>query len=451
MMLDDHDQKALAFAHAALGQGIREAEAALAQSPGIGSSSLHVAAMRGDEESVRTLLEAAPSSVDLPLGPDWRPLFLLAHSHYARPGAPGAQGVLNCADLLLSLGADPTLGCAEGDLPGGIATALCGAAGTGNLELCELLLARGAKADDGASLFLAVAAENWECARVLQEGGAPLGPSAAANGQAVLHWMLDFRCVRPAVQRLLDDGADPNLRVGKYGETALHVAVRRRRIELIDPLLAAGAEIDAETTGGLSAWRHALRRPFEEICERLAERGSSTVQTPGDELAAALLASDMDRARAKLACAAVDKWCAEERRVLCDLASQGNAEATLFLLDAGVDIESRGLDEGTALHQTAWFGQPEVARLLVERGARLDARCDIHNSTPLAWVAHGSRWAGEAGKRQDDYVEIAELLMAAGAPLPGPSDQHDHPQLAQASDRVRAVLATSGTGPAGPG
>jgi len=448
-MLDD-DTQVLAFVQAALGQGIREAEALLAKNPEIGDTSLHVAAIRGDEETVASLLHAAPSTFDMELGPNWRPLLLLAHSHYASPDSPGAEGVLGCAKLLLSAGADAMRGLPDDDIPGGIATPLCGAAGTGNLELCEVLLARGAIADDGAALFLAVAAENWDCARALRAAGAPLGPSAAAGGQTPLHWMLDVRSVPAAIQRLLDDGADPNVRVGERGETALHVAVRRRRLELIDPLIAAGAKVDAETTGGMTAWRHALRRPFQEICARLAKHGASTEVTSGDELALALHLGDLDTARSKLAAAALETWSAEECRLLPDVASAGNFEAMQFLLDGGLDIASRGLDGGTALHQAAWFGQPVIARLLVERGAPLGVRGDVHDSTPLGWLAHGSRWSGGADARQDDYTQVAEILMAAGAPLPGAADRHDHPQLAQASDAVRAVLLKGERGPGGP-
>ena len=41
------------------------------------------------------------------------------------------------------------------------------------------------------------------------------------------------------------------------------------------------------------------------------------------------------------------------------------------------------------LHQAAWFGQPDNARLLIEAGAPLDVFDSVHESSPLGWAAHG--------------------------------------------------------------
>ncbi|TDI46177.1 MAG: ankyrin repeat domain-containing protein [Acidobacteria bacterium] len=60
------------------------------------------------------------------------------------------------------------------------------------------------------------------------------------------------------------------MRIGPRGETALHVAVRRRRLDMVDPLLDAGAEIGAATTGGKTARVHAYRRGTDEAAEVLA-------------------------------------------------------------------------------------------------------------------------------------------------------------------------------------
>ena len=72
---------------------------------------------------------------------------------------------------------------------------------------------------------------------------------------------------------------------------------------------------------------------------------------------------------------------------------------------------------------------------------------DEHDSTPLGWVTHGSRYSGGADERQDVYVELAELLLEAGAPLPGPDDTWDHEQHAEATEPVAAVLTRHGWKP----
>ncbi len=61
---------------------------------------------------------------------------------------------------------------------------------------------------------------------------------------------------------------------------------------------------------------------------------------------------------------------------------------------------------GTPLHQAVLAGNQTVVRLLVARGARLDIRDAIWQSTPLGWALYGG------GKAR---VEMAECLRSLGA------------------------------------
>lgn len=333
----------------------------------------------------------------------------------------------------------------EDELPGGHLTLLAVAGATGNTQLCRTLLEAGAAADDGVSLFVAAAAQRWDCVTTLVAHGGDLS-STDANGRFTpLHWILDLHYTRPALEGILAAGADPNRRAGELQESAIHVAVRRRRLDAVELLYRAGAQLEARTAGGMTAYRHAVRRHFTEVAQKLAELGARTTKTPGDRLAAALHEGRIEDAGALLAgdpgLAPVNP---EEARLLADLATSGKVDAVRLLLDHGVEITSRGLDGGTALHQAAWFGQPRVARLLVERGAPLDIRGDDYDCTALGWVAHGSRFSGGAAERGDAYVEVAEILLDAGAPLPRAAERHDRAQFAQASDAVAAVLRRYG-------
>ncbi len=309
----------------------------------------------------------------------------------------------------------------------------------------QLLLRHGADPNDGRALFAALEGERLALLDALLEAGGDATTTANPRGRSVLHFALDV-CWRPsAVERLLERGADPNARAGPLEESALHVAVRRRRLDAVELLLAHGADVDARTRGGDTAWRHATRRPFPEIAKRLAERGADTTPQPADELALALLARDLDAAAAVVRAHpdVVRDLVPEEARLLADLAGQGNAESVRFLVDHGAGLEARGLDGGTPLAQCGWFGTPEVARLLIERGADVHARGCDHDSTPLGWAAHGSRYSGGAESRQDAYVALIDLLLDAGATLAHPLDPPGAPGkwiLAAASERVAARL-----------
>jgi ankyrin repeat protein len=245
---------------------------------------------------------------------------------------------------------------------------------------------------------------------------------------------------------LLERGVDPNARWGPLEETVLHTAVRRRRLDAVQVLLAHGAEVDAATRHGDTAWRHALRRPFPEVAACLAAHGARTETTPADDLAVALLGLDLEGAAAVLRAhpSVIADLVPEEARLLGDLAGQGKVESVRFLLEHGADLEARGLDGGTPLQQTAWFGTPAVTRLLLERGADANATGCDHRSTPMGWLAHGSRYSGGAQARQEAYLEVLELLLAAGARLDLPWDPPDRPGAgvrADASERVRERLA----------
>ena len=66
------------------------------------------------------------------------------------------------------------------------------------------------------------------------------------------------------------------------------------------------------------------------------------------------------------------------------------------------------------MHHAAWVGDPDVAGELLARGADPLAGAPQAGDTPLAWAAHGSQYWELPGR---DYVAVAELLAAAGAPV----------------------------------
>ena len=106
-----------------------------------------------------------------------------------------------------------------------------------------------------------------------------------------------------------------------------------------------------------------------------------------------------------------------------------------------------GLTLGLALHQAAWFAAAETAELLIARQAPLDVVCNVHDGTPLAWCAHGSRFSGGA-QGNPAYARIAELLCSAGAALAWSGDPDEDPGgrrlVACSSPEVAEVLRRHG-------
>ncbi len=84
-------------------------------------------------------------------------------------------------------------------------------------------------------------------------------------------------CQPALVRQLLDAGADPNV-AGVYGEAAIHLAAGNNSVELLEPLLAAGADAMACTVDG-NAWFNAGMMDATEFVAALEARG---LGGPGD-------------------------------------------------------------------------------------------------------------------------------------------------------------------------
>ncbi len=59
-----------------------------------------------------------------------------------------------------------------------------------------------------------------------------------------------------------------------------------------------------------------------------------------------------------------------------DAAWYGQVDVAALLLDRGADVESKTKDALTALHYAARYGHLDVATLLLDRGADIESRTD---------------------------------------------------------------------------
>jgi ankyrin repeat protein len=84
------------------------------------------------------------------------------------------------------------------------------------------------------------------------------------------------------------------------------------------------------------------------------------------------------------------------------------------LVAAGVPLDARGIDNGTALHYAGMWGRGNTVGVLLALGADPSVTA-FRDTTPLGWTAWGSRHLPETEDRMDGYLEAARRLIDAGA------------------------------------
>lgn len=146
-------------------------------------------------------------------------------------------GDVKAAERWLDAGLDPNF---EGQL---IGTGMMIGAWEGNIPLMELFLARGA-----------------DIHRANRFGETALMLAAWKNRPAAMRW-------------LLDHGAQPNRTEREW--TALHYASFAGHAELVDHLLAAGADINARSTNGSTVIMMAAREGHATIAKQLLAAGAN--------------------------------------------------------------------------------------------------------------------------------------------------------------------------------
>ncbi len=192
---------------------------------------------------------------------------------------------------------------------------------------------------------------------------------------------------------LLKAGADPNALQSSYGgeNTTMAMLVSSTppkqagvQAALVETLIDYGAAIRPLGTG---KWANpvmtALVFGSTEAAQALVQRGADVDSLP---IAAGL--GRMEEVTRLLPAASPD----DRHGALALSAQLGHLDVVRTLLDAGEDPNRFNPDghhsHATPLHQSIASGHFEVAKLLIERGARLDIKDTIFRSTPLGWAEH---------------------------------------------------------------
>jgi ankyrin repeat protein len=343
-----------------------------------------------DSAGLATVLAADPGAATTAVAGLPPLLALLRHS----AGAP--TDVRRCVELLLEAGSGANSRSAE---DGGewYRSALFEAVERRDLALARLLVERGATPDEDAFYHACEQAdvafldllhrpgfERLVIHKLDFEDAAGLAwfldRGVDVNDLGCLHWAIGRGRGVPILQMLLDAGADVNRPDPRTGQRPLALAARCGNLAAYDLLVAAGATavLDAVETAVLAVARgESIRLPAADPPLPGIPRDGSG-------------------------------W------LLGQFALLGNVDVVRALLDAGMDVDTRGWSGFTPLDQAAMHGRTAVVRLLVERGADLaDCAFDDEGPTPLDCAIWGARNNRSA---DGDYAGTVALLLAADAP-----------------------------------
>ncbi len=234
----------------------------------------------------------------------------------------------------------------------------------------------------------------------------------------------------PVVRLLLERGADPNVRDDGDAAFPLHFAAENQDLAVIELLLAHGANPigtgdghELAVIGWATCWDYVTVRP--EVLARLLAGGAR------HHLFSAVAVGDLDAIRAAAAAdpaslsRVMDRT--NRRRTALHLAVvKRQPEALAVLLALGADPDAPDQAGLSALDQAALGGEADMARRLIEHGARiaLPAAVALGRAGDVARLAAadpgslapGGRWGAlivRAAERAPGTV--IEALVRAGA------------------------------------
>ena len=248
---------------------------------------IYTAAELGHADEVERFLAADPALATATGGPKgWDALTYLCFSPHLRQEPDRADDFLRAASALLIAGANPNTGYWEpGHRPTPELESVLYAASSvaRNAALTRLLLQFGADPNDPETPYHSPEGYDNAALEALVESGRLTADSLATMLLRKADWHDES-----GVSYLLQHGADPN-RMTIWGYTALHQALRRDNgLEIIESLLDHGADPSLRTRReGITAVSIAARRGRGDVLELFEQRGLPMSLTGVDRLIAA--------------------------------------------------------------------------------------------------------------------------------------------------------------------
>ena len=244
--------------------------------------------------------------------------------------------------------------------------------------------------------------------------------------------------------------------VGANGVEWYRQKTPRNAVAIAERLLDAGAEIDAvgkmyrgTTTLGLVATSvHPVVTGVQEpLMQLLLDRGASIARAVAPDYTDGLVVTaclangrpggaeflarrgaelDIEGAAGVGDLDAVNRCLSEDaprgkptkkqlQRAFNWACAYGRTKVVEFLLAKGLSVRETEFGE-TPLHHAAYGGHPDIVKLLLARGAEVNAIDESHEATPLGWAMYGYMHPSPEAMSARPH-EVVEMLVGAGATI----------------------------------
>nr|XP_042118749.1 ankyrin-1 isoform X2 [Peromyscus maniculatus bairdii] len=320
-----------------------------------GNTALHIAALAGQDEVVRELVNYG-ANVNAQSQKGFTPLYMAAQENH-----------LEVVKFLLENGANQNVATEDGFTP--LAVALQ----QGHENVVAHLINYGTKGKVRLpALHIAARNDDTRTAAVLLQND-PNPDVLSKTGFTPLHIAAHYENLNVA-QLLLNRGASVNF-TPQNGITPLHIASRRGNVIMVRLLLDRGAQIETRTKDELTPLHCAARNGHVRISEILLDHGAPIQAKTKNGLSPIHMAAQGD-----------------------------HLDCVRLLLQYNAEIDDITLDHLTPLHVAAHCGHHRVAKVLLDKGAKPNSRA-LNGFTPLHIAC------------KKNHIRVMELLLKTGASI----------------------------------
>jgi ankyrin repeat protein len=355
---------------------------------------------------------------------------------------------------LLKQGAD--VNAAQGD---GM-SALHWASQRGDAELVQMLVFAGANAGavtrigQYTPLHLAAGHGSTAAVEALLKAGADVKAKTTNTGATPLHLAAGAGNA-DTIALLVDRGADVNAKESEWGQTPLIFAASQNRVDAIRTLLKKGADPNVASKTIDIAKESQLDRAARQRASKILETSVPKGEKPtASQLQAAIQAArelllsgkvpppDPNDAGGRGGRGGDPNFNPEEINppvaakggltALHHAARQGYVESVRALIEGGADVNNVGGGEkASALLTAVMNGQFDAAMALIEKGANPNLAAISNGVTPL-WAAINVQWQPrtrfpqpqELELQKTTYLDVMDSLLKAGADPNGRIKSH---------------------------